>query len=159
VCRDFEPLEALGPVFGEAHRLIDPVAAVSLAVAFEPGRARLEGERAAVLRQLINGRRTRLEPADTPEARPKRRERNWELTPRSFGRGESKTGMFFADAKAGIAQLIGAVKALRRWPRAVATASRSRINPDARAVISSRSCRRQSSWVLRRGLASPSRGA
>ena len=84
----FERLEALGPVMVEAKLSEDPVAGASLALSLEPTRAELVGDRAEVVRHLLDGRRSRVRQADTPEARRKRRQRTDDRTLRCIGRGE-----------------------------------------------------------------------
>jgi hypothetical protein len=51
-------------------------------------RAELTGEKAAVMQQLIGGRRSQLIRSDTTEARKKRHQRSPEGTLRCIGRGE-----------------------------------------------------------------------
>ena len=84
----FERLEALGPLIVEVQLAQDPARAAPLALSLQPERAELTGERADVLRRLIDGRRSRLSWADTPEARKKRRQRHGGGTLRCIGRGE-----------------------------------------------------------------------
>jgi hypothetical protein len=84
----FERLEVLGPLIVEAKLSEDPLAGPPLALSLEPGRAELRGDQAEVMRQLLDGRRSRLARADTPEARKKRRQRAAEGTVRCIGRGE-----------------------------------------------------------------------
>jgi hypothetical protein len=84
----FARLEALGPVIVEAKLSEDPVAGRSLALSLEPERAELNGEQADVVRQLLDGHRTRLARSSTPAACKKRRQRSAEGTLRCFGRGE-----------------------------------------------------------------------
>ena len=84
----FERLEALGPVIVEAKLSEDPVAGASLAMSLEPTRAELVGDRAEVVRRLLDGRRSRVRHADTQEARKKRRQRTDDGTLRCIGRGE-----------------------------------------------------------------------
>jgi hypothetical protein len=84
----FDRLEALGPVIVEAKLSEDPLAGASLALSLEPTRAELVGDRAEVVRHLLDGRRSRLRHADTPEARKKRRQRTDDGTLRCIGRGE-----------------------------------------------------------------------
>jgi hypothetical protein len=84
----FDRLEALGPVIVEAKLSEDAVAGASLALSLEPTRAELVGDRAEVVRRLLDGRRSRVRYADTPEARRKRRQRTDDGTLRCIGRGE-----------------------------------------------------------------------
>ena len=84
----FERLEALGPLIVEVQLAQDPARAAPLALSLQPERAELTGERADVLRRLIDGRRSRLSWADTAEARKKRRQRHGGGTLRCIGRGE-----------------------------------------------------------------------
>jgi predicted metal-dependent hydrolase len=71
----FERLEALGPVIVEVKLTEDLLASRTLAMSLRPKRAELRGEQAAVMRQLLDGPKSRLVRADTPEARRKRRQR------------------------------------------------------------------------------------
>ena len=84
----FERLEALGPVIVEARIADDLLIGKSLILALAPERAELSADRAAVLRQLIGGRRSRLLRSETDEARKKRRQRSEEGPSRCIGRGE-----------------------------------------------------------------------
>ncbi len=84
----FDRLEVLGPVIVEAKLSDDPMAGASLALSLQPERAELVGDRAEVVRRLLDGRRSRLAHADTPEARKKRRQRAGNGTLSCFGRGE-----------------------------------------------------------------------
>lgn len=84
----FERLEVLGPVIVEAKLSADPMAGASLALSLQPERAELVGQRADVVRTLLDGRHSRLAHADTAEARKKRRQRTENGTLRCFGRGE-----------------------------------------------------------------------
>ena len=84
----FERLQAIGPLIVEVQLAQDPARAAPLALSLEPERAELTGERADVLRRLLDGRRSRLSWTDTPEARKKRRQRHNEGTLRCIGRGE-----------------------------------------------------------------------
>lgn len=84
----FDRLGVLGPVIVEAKVSADPMAGASLALSLRPERAELVGERADVVRRLLDGRRSRLAHADTPEARKKRRQRAGNGTLSCFGRGE-----------------------------------------------------------------------
>ena len=61
---------ALG--FVEAKVADDLLIGRSLVLALAPERAELTGEMAAVIRQLVDGRRSRLVRSDTAEARKKR---------------------------------------------------------------------------------------
>ena len=83
-------MEILEPftVIVEAKVADDLLIGRSLALALAPERAELTGEKAAVMRQLIGGRRSRLIRSDTTEARKKRHERSPEGTLRCIGRGE-----------------------------------------------------------------------
>jgi hypothetical protein len=71
----FERLEVLGPVIVEAKVPADPMAGASLALSLQPERAELIGQRADVVRTLLDGRHSRLAHTDTAEARKKRRQR------------------------------------------------------------------------------------
>ena len=62
----------------------------SLVLALAPERAELTGEKAAVMQQLIGGRRSRLIRSDTAEARKKRHQRSPEGSLRCIGRGERR---------------------------------------------------------------------
>jgi hypothetical protein len=84
----FERLEVLGPVIVEAKISADPMAGTSLALSLQPERAELVGQRADVVRTLLNGHHSRLAHTDTPEARKKRRQRRGNGTLRCVGRGE-----------------------------------------------------------------------
>jgi hypothetical protein len=84
----FARLEALGPVIVEAKLSEDPLAGRSLALSLEPERAELKGEQADVVRQLLDGHRTRLARSSTPAACKKRRQRSAKGTLRCVGRGE-----------------------------------------------------------------------
>ena len=84
----FDRLEALGPVIVEAKVADDLLIGRSLVLALAPERAELTGEKAAVMQQLIDGRRSRLIRSDTTEARKKRHQRSPEGTLRCIGRGE-----------------------------------------------------------------------
>ena len=84
----FERLEVLGPVIVEAKVADDLLIGRSLVLALAPERAQLTGEKAAVMQQLIGGRRSRLIRSDTTEARKKRHQRSPEGTLRCIGRGE-----------------------------------------------------------------------
>ncbi len=84
----FARLEALGPVIVEAKLSEDPLAGRSLALSLEPERAELNGEQADVVRQLLDGHRTRLARSSTPAACKKRRQRSATGTLRCVGRGE-----------------------------------------------------------------------
>ena len=84
----FDRLEALGPVIVEAKVADDLLIGRSLVLALAPERAELTGEKAAVMQQLIGGRRSRLIRSDTTEARKKRHQRSPEGTLRCIGRGE-----------------------------------------------------------------------
>ncbi|MHB8958465.1 MAG: recombinase family protein [Candidatus Limnocylindrales bacterium] len=83
----FERLEALGPVIVEAKVADDLLIGRSLILALAPERAELSGDRAAVMQQLMGGRRSRLVRSDTAGARKKRRQRTGG-TLRCIGRGE-----------------------------------------------------------------------
>ncbi len=72
----------------EAKLSDDPMAGASLALSLQPERAELVGHRADIVRRLLDGHRSRLAHADTPEARKKRRQRAENGTLRCFGRGE-----------------------------------------------------------------------
>ena len=65
----FDRLEVLGPVIVEAKVVDDLLIGKSLVLALAPERAELTGEKAAVMQQLIGGRRSRLIRSDTAEAR------------------------------------------------------------------------------------------
>ena len=78
----------LGPVIVEAKVADDLLVGKSLVLAPAPERAELTGEKAAVMHQLIGGRRSRLIRSDTAEARKKRHQRSPEGTSRCIGRGE-----------------------------------------------------------------------
>ncbi len=84
----FDQLEVLGPVIVEAKVADDLLIGRSLVLALAPERAELTGEKAAVMQQLIGGRRSRLIRSDTAEARKKRHQRSPEGTLRCIGRGE-----------------------------------------------------------------------
>ena len=84
----FERLQVLGPVIVEAKLSEEPMAGASLALSLQPERAELVGDRADVVRRLLDGRRSRLAHADTLEARKKRRQRAGNGTLSCFGRGE-----------------------------------------------------------------------
>ena len=84
----FERLEVLGPVIVEVKLSEDLLAGRTLALSLKPRRAELRGEQAEVMRQLLDGRRSRLVRVDTPEARKKRRQRDPRGTLRCIGRGE-----------------------------------------------------------------------
>jgi hypothetical protein len=84
----FERLEVLGPVIVEVKVSADPMAGASLALSLQPERAELIGQRADVVRTLLDGRHSRLAHTDTPEARKKRRQRRGTGTLRCVGRGE-----------------------------------------------------------------------
>jgi hypothetical protein len=84
----FDRLEVLGPVIVEAKVADDLLIGRSLVLALAPERAELTGEKAAVMQQLIGGRRSRLIRSDTAEARKKRHQRSPEGTLRCIGRGE-----------------------------------------------------------------------
>ncbi len=84
----FARLEALGPVIVEAKLSEDSLAGRSLALSLEPERAELKGEQADVVRQLLDGHRTRLARSNTPAACKKRRQRSAKGTLRCVGRGE-----------------------------------------------------------------------
>ena len=86
----FERLEVLGPVIVEAKVSADPMAGASLALSLQPERAELVGQRADVVRTLLDGHHSRLAHTDTPEARKKRRQRTETGTLRCFGRGERR---------------------------------------------------------------------
>ena len=73
----------------EAKVADDLLICKSLVLALVLERAELVGEKAAVIRQLIDGRRSRLIRSDTAEARKKRHQRSPEGTLRCIGRGES----------------------------------------------------------------------
>ena len=81
----FDRLEVLGPVIVEAKVADDLLIGRSLVLALAPERAELTGEKAAVMQQLIGGRRSRLIRSDTTEARKKRHQRS---PARCIGRGE-----------------------------------------------------------------------
>ena len=84
----FDQLEVLGPVIVEAKVADDLLIGKSLVLALAPERAELTGDKAAVMQQLIGGRRSRLIRSDTAEARKKRHQRSPEGTLRCIGRGE-----------------------------------------------------------------------
>jgi hypothetical protein len=84
----FERLEALGPVIVEAKVADDLLIGKSLILALAPERAELSGDKAAVMQQLMGGRRSRLVRSETDEARKKRRQRDPKGTLRCIGRGE-----------------------------------------------------------------------
>ena len=84
----FDRLEVLGPDIVEAKLSEDPVTGASLALTLQPNRAELVGDRAEIVRHLLNGRRSRVHHADTAEARKKRRQRTDDGTLRCVGRGE-----------------------------------------------------------------------
>ncbi|MFN8631799.1 MAG: hypothetical protein U0838_16230 [Chloroflexota bacterium] len=85
----FAVLAALGPELVRAELADDPRTGAPLALALDPGRARLTGQRAEVLDRLSSGLRSRLEFAQTYEAAKKRRQRvRGRGTLRSVGRGE-----------------------------------------------------------------------
>lgn len=84
----FERLEVLGPVIVEVKLSEDLLAARTLALSLKPRRAELRGKQADVMRQLLEGRRSWLTRADTPEAHRKRRDRSTGRTKRCIGRGE-----------------------------------------------------------------------
>jgi hypothetical protein len=86
----FDRLEAPGPVIVEAKVADDLLIGRSLVLALAPGRAELTGEKAAVMQQLIGGRRSRLIRSDTTEARKKRHQRSPEGTIGCIGRGERR---------------------------------------------------------------------
>jgi hypothetical protein len=75
-------------VIVEAKVADDLLIGRSLVLALAPERAELTGEKAAVMQQLIGGRRSRLIRSDTAEARKKRHQRSPEGTLRCIGRGE-----------------------------------------------------------------------
>ena len=76
----FDRLEALGPVIVEAKVADDLLIGKSLVRALAPERAELSADKAAVMRQLMGGRRSRLLRSETAEARKKRRQRSGEGT-------------------------------------------------------------------------------
>ena len=84
----FERLEVLGPVIVEVKLSENLLAGRTLALSLKPRRAELGGEQAEVMRQLLEGRKSRLVRVDTPEARKKRRQRDPRGTLRCIGRGE-----------------------------------------------------------------------
>ena len=86
----FERLEVLGPVIVEVKLSEDLLAARTLALSLKPRRAELRGKQAEVMRQLLDGRKSRLVRVDTPEARKKRRQRDPKGTLRCIGRGERR---------------------------------------------------------------------
>ena len=73
---EFDRLEVLGHVVVEAEVADDLLIGRSLVLALAPERAELTGEKAAVMQQLIGGRRSRLIRSDTAEARRKRHQRS-----------------------------------------------------------------------------------
>ena len=68
----FAVLTALGPELVRAELADDPRTAAPLALTLAPERAELTGARAEVFERLMNGRRSRLEFAQTYEATRKR---------------------------------------------------------------------------------------
>jgi hypothetical protein len=69
----FAVLAALGPELVRAELADDPLTAAPLALTLAPERAELTGPRAEVFDRLMNGKRSRLEFAQTYEATRKRR--------------------------------------------------------------------------------------
>ena len=66
----FERLEVLGPVIVETKLSADPMAGASLALSLQPERAELVGQRADVVRTLLDGHHSRSESVDPVGRQP-----------------------------------------------------------------------------------------